>query len=160
MRDQKVWSLPKFAYRWVGHEILQTALLHASGHKQSWANKSPDQFKLQTQPYTYMWSCESVFWLQKDKLLPNPKWARLRGYPASVVGLAGHLELCFLSLYHTCSGKINMNRRSGQSIHLIPFALSVLIDKPSPVRKGVSVQSFMSETSIVRPKMKRIESRT
>jgi len=37
---------------------------------------------------------------------------------------------------------INMRGGSGQSIHPIPFALSALIDKTSPARKGVSVHNY------------------
>ena len=59
----------------------------------------------------------------------------------SVVELAEHICVCFWSLYHTCSCKITIRGGSGQSIHPIPFALSVIIDKASPTRKGVSVHT-------------------
>jgi len=35
----EIWT---FAYRWVGHGILQTTLLHVSSHTKSWANQFSD----------------------------------------------------------------------------------------------------------------------
>ena len=90
------------------------------------------------QSYAYKWNCESVFWLQKDKFLPNRKWARLRGHSASVVELAEHLYVFGVCTIHALV-RLTWGEGQDSPVHPVVFALSVIIDKTSSARKDVSV---------------------
>ena len=144
-----MWPLPKFERLHIGgwgikfykQHCYMFQVTHKVKQKKRLATSSVKNNRTHT-------SEAANFWLQLDPFLSNPKWARLRGHPASVVELAEHICVCFWSLCHTCSCKINIRGGSGQSIHPIPFALSVLIDTTSLALKDHKVLVHSTSTRV------------
>ena len=141
MRDQKVWSLPKFerlhnggwgikfykqhCYMFqVTHKVKQIKhLATPSVKKSTHTSEAASQFSNCRRNHSCPILNERVCEVISHLWLSWPKTCMFSEYVP----------------YMFCW--INMREGSGQSIHPIPFALSVLIDKTSPARKGVYVQN-------------------
>jgi len=142
MRNQKVWSLTEFERLHIGGRCMNFYKQHCYMFHVTLTVKQikrPITSSVKINPTHTSEAANQFFLLQKDPFLPNPKWASLLGHPASVVELADNLYVSEYVPYMLC--RIKIRGGSGQSIHPIPFALSVLIDKTSTAWKGVSVHN-------------------
>jgi len=119
----------------VGHEILQTTL----ANKQRLANKAPGHLKRQKQPYAVSKAANQFSDCRRTNSCPILNERVCEVFPHLWWSWPRTCMFFEYVPYMLCW--INIRGWSGQSIHPIHFALSVLIDTTSPARKGVSVHN-------------------
>jgi len=137
MRDQKVWSLPKLERLHIGWWCMTVTVTWFRSHTK--LSKKRDWPPLASNTTVHIQVKLQISFLIAEGQTLAKSYMSVFARSSRICSWTGRALVCVWSLYHTCSCYINMREGSGQSIHAIPFALSVIIGKTSPARKGVSV---------------------